>query len=72
MRVKFRDSLRPIFIAISRRSVSLPLLDSLELLERDVVKMRIRSAIDVFGGISKKESERLDREWSDLVSKRSP
>ncbi|MCY3885725.1 MAG: glutamate--tRNA ligase [Gammaproteobacteria bacterium] len=71
MSLKFRDFLGPIFVAVSGRTVTLPLFDSLELLERDVVKMRIRSAIDVLGGISKKESKRLDREWRDLVSTQS-
>ncbi len=72
MSVKFRDFLSPIFVAISGRSVTLPLFDSLELLERDVVKMRLLSAIDALGGISKKETKRLDREWRELISKRSP
>lgn len=72
MNVKFRDFLRPIFIAISGRSVTLPLFDSLELLEREIVTMRIRSAIEVLGGVSKKETKRLDKEWRELRSKQIP
>lgn len=67
MDVKFRDFLSPIFVAISGRSVTLPLFDSLELLERDVVTVRIRSAIEVLGGVSNKERKRLDKEWNALV-----
>lgn len=66
MEMKVRDFLFPIFVAISGRSIALPLFDSLELLERDVVAIRIRSAIEVLGGISKKERKRLDKEWQDL------
>ena len=66
MGVKVRDFLFPIFVAISGRSIALPLFDSLELLERDVVAIRIRTAIEVLGGISKKERKRLDKEWQDL------
>lgn len=66
MNVKFRDLLFPVFVAISGRSVTLPLFDSLELLERDVVTIRIRSAIEALGGISNKERKRLDKEWRAL------
>lgn len=66
MELKARDFLFPIFVAISGRSIALPLFDSLELLGRDVVAIRIRSAIDVLGGISNKERKRIDKEWQDL------
>lgn len=68
MSVKFRDFLRPIFIAISGRPVALPLFDALELLERDVVRIRIRSAIEALGGVSNKERKRWEKEWRDLNS----
>ncbi len=67
MDIKFRDFLFPMFVAISGRSVTLPLFDSLVLLGRDVTTIRFRSAIQALGGISKKQVKRLDREWRDQV-----
>jgi len=68
LELKFRDFLFPLFVAISGRSVSLPLFDSIQILGRDVVNARLRSAISVLGGVSKKTAKRLDSEWHQLAS----
>ena len=66
MDLKFRDFLFPLFVAIAGRSVALPLFDSLVLLGSDVTRIRLRSAIQTLGGISKKQRKILDREWQGL------
>lgn len=66
--LKFRDCLFPLFVAISGRSVSLPLFDSIQILGLDVVNARLRSAIQVLGGVSKKATRRLDTEWHQHAS----
>ena len=66
MDIKFRDFLFPLFVAISGRDVSLPLFDSLAFLGSDLSQSRIRTAIDVLGGVSKKERRRLELEFKDL------
>ena len=66
MEIKFRDFLAPLFIAISGRSVALPLFDSMNVLGREICRDRIRSAIDQLGGLSNKKLKRLDKEWTQL------
>ncbi|MDE0093079.1 MAG: glutamate--tRNA ligase [Gammaproteobacteria bacterium] len=68
MNLKFRDFLKPLFIAISGRSVSLPLFDSIEILGSDITMSRLRSAIVSLGGISKKQLKVFDKDWQSLHS----
>ena len=67
MRFKIRDFLFPLFVAISGAPVSLPLYDSMMLLGADLTRMRIRGAIDVLGGVSKKLGKQWEKEFRDLV-----
>ncbi|MEM7078098.1 MAG: glutamate--tRNA ligase [Pseudomonadota bacterium] len=60
LELKFRDFLAPLFIAISGRSVSLPLFDSMAFLGADLTRARLRDALDVMG-LSGKERKRLDK-----------
>ena len=66
MDVKFRDFLFPLFVAVSGREVSLPLFDSMAFLGPDLTRTRIRTAIDALGGLSKKETRRLERAFQEL------
>ena len=66
MDIKMRDFLSPLFIAVSGRTVTLPLFDSLVFLGRDLVRSRLRSAIEALGGVSKKEGKRLERSYRAL------
>ena len=61
-----RDFLAPLFIAISGRAVSLPLFDAMAYLGRDLVRARLRSALEALGGVSKKEAKRLERSYREL------
>ena len=67
MDIKIRDFLTPLFVAVSGRAIALPLFDSLAYLGRDLTRTRLRSAIDVLGGVSKKEAKRLERSYRDLA-----
>ena len=69
MEIRFRDFLCPLFVAISGRSVALPLFDSMEYLGPDLVRARIRSGITVLGGISKKLDKKLEKSWRQLVGR---
>lgn len=66
MDIRMRDFLGPLFIAVSGRAVTLPLFDSLAFLGRDLVRSRLRSAIEALGGVSKKEGKRLERSYRAL------
>lgn len=56
---KFRDVARPFYVAVTGNPTSVPLYDSMALLGRDVVRERLRHALELLGTPSKKELE----EW---------
>jgi glutamyl-tRNA synthetase len=65
--LKIRDFLFPLFIAISGRTVSLPLFDSMMFLGPDVTRIRIREALNTLG-VSKKQAKRLERAYREYQS----
>ena len=69
--LKIRDALFPLFIAISGRSVALPLFDSMAFLGRDITRARLRSSIEAAGGLSKKRRKNLEREFNALDLRQS-
>ena len=64
---KIRDVLAPIFIAISGKSVSPPLFDSMSLLGADMTRARVRHALNSIGGVSKKQLKKLDKQYAALA-----
>ena len=60
---KFRDVARPFYVAVTGSPTSVPLYDSMVLLGRDVVRERLRHALELLGMPSKKELE----EWKRLA-----
>lgn len=62
--IKVRDFLAPLFIAISGQTVSLSVIDSIAVLGLDITRARLRSAIEVLGGISKKQAKKLEKEFT--------
>ena len=61
---KFRDVARPFYVALTGSPTSIPLYDSMELLGRDLVRERLRGALETLGSPSKREQE----EWKALLS----
>jgi len=66
MGVKVKDFLAPLFVAIAGSSASFSVVDSMELLGPDMSRARIRHAIEVLGGVSKKALKRLEKEYQRL------
>ena len=64
---KVRDFVAPLFLALSGRKVALPLFESIELLGLELTRARLRSAIEILGGISNKKMKKLDKEWTTLT-----
>lgn len=58
--LKFRDLVRPFYVAITGSPTSVPLFNSMELLGRDLCRERIRRALAALGGATEKEV----RAWS--------
>jgi glutamyl-tRNA synthetase len=57
---KPREVARPFYVAITGSPTSIPLYDSMELLGREIVRERLRGALELLGAPSKRELE----EWS--------
>lgn len=64
--IKVKDFLAPLFVAISGSAASFSVVDSMELLGPDMSRARIRHAIEVLGGVSKKAMKRLEKEYQQL------
>jgi glutamyl-tRNA synthetase len=64
--LKLRDFLAPFFVALSGRPVWTPLFDSMEILGSDMVRQRLRRAIEVLGGISGKRRKELIKQYTVL------
>jgi glutamyl-tRNA synthetase len=67
--VKIRDLLHPLFIAISGRTVALPLFESMVFLGPDITRIRLREALSALG-ISNKQTKRLEKLFQEYQNTR--
>ena len=65
--IKVKDFLAPLFVAIAGTSASFSVVDSMAMLGPDMSRARIRHAIGVLGGVSKKAMKRLEKEYQQLT-----
>ena len=72
--LKLKQILPPFFVAVSGSTVSLPLFDSLALLGPDLVRTRIRIALEKLSvsgaGLSKKGLKKLEKEYAQKYGNR--
>ena len=66
--VKIRDFLAPLFVAVAGTSASFSVVDSMAILGPDMSRARLRHAIAVLGGVSKKAAKRLEKEYIALTA----
>ncbi len=64
--LKMKDFLAPVFIAITGSAASTSVMDAMAILGSDVTRARLRNAIEVLGGVSKKQAKRFEKEYRDL------
>lgn len=64
--LKMKAFLAPVFIAITGSTSSTSVMDAMGILGSDVTRARLRSAIEVLGGVSKKQAKRFEKEYRDL------
>lgn len=64
--LKMKAFLAPVFIAITGSSSSTSVMDAMAILGSDVTRARLRSAIEVLGGVSKKQAKRFEKEYRAL------
>jgi glutamyl-tRNA synthetase len=57
----------PLFIAMSGKSSAYSIPDSMSILGPDLTRARLRNAIAVLGGVSKKAAKRLEKEYATLA-----
>ncbi len=62
MQIKLREFMPPFFIAIAGGSSSTPVMESMAILGADLTYARLRQAVELLGGVSKKETS----EWQKL------
>ena len=63
LHLKFRDVVRPFYVAMTGSPTSIPLYDAMDLLGRDMVRERLRGELEVLGTPSAKEQA----EWKKLL-----
>ena len=66
LELKVRDALAPLFVAISGQASSVSVLDAMVVLGPDLSRARIRHAIEVLGGVSKKALKKLEKEFQGI------
>jgi glutamyl-tRNA synthetase len=64
--LKMKDFLAPFFIAVSGSAASISVFDAMVLLGPDMTRARIRHAIEVLGGVSKKAMKRLEKAYREI------
>lgn len=61
--MKIKALLAPLFIAVSGSNASFSVVDAMAILGPDMSRARLRDAIAVLGGVSKKAMKRLEKEY---------
>ncbi|MGY8863105.1 MAG: glutamate--tRNA ligase, partial [Pseudomonadales bacterium] len=66
LEIKPKDLFATLFVVITGTANSVSVFDAMEILGPDMSRARIRHAVDVLGGLSKKEAKRWDKEYQAL------
>ncbi|MHB0776602.1 glutamate--tRNA ligase [Halomonas sp. WWR20] len=64
--LKMKDFLAPVFIAITGSATSTSVMDAMVILGSDMTRARLRHAVALLGGVSKKQAKRFEKEFRDL------
>lgn len=70
--IKLRDLTRPFYVAISGSKASTPLYDSLALLGSDMVRMRLRRAVDALGQVTQAMLADWEKQYRESFSEPAP
>ncbi|MBA2780176.1 glutamate--tRNA ligase [Billgrantia kenyensis] len=65
--LKMKDFLAPVFIAITGSTASTSVMDAMAILGSDMTRARLRHAVEILGGVSKKQAKRFEKEFRDLA-----
>ena len=64
--LKMKEFLAPVFIAVTGSASSTSVMDAMAILGSDMTRARLRHAIEVLGGVSKKQAKRFEKEYREL------
>lgn len=67
--IKIRDFVAPLFVALSGKTSAISVIDSMDILGIDMTRIRLRDAIEVLGGVSKKAAKKWEKEFEALSIK---
>ena len=67
MALKPKTLFAPLFVALSGQKVAYSIPDSMAILGPDLTRARLRSAVEVCGGVSKKAAKRLEKAYTELA-----
>ena len=63
LELKMKDFMMPLFVAVSGRSAAPSIMDAMVILGSDMTRARLRHALDLLGGPSKKEAKAWEKEF---------
>lgn len=69
MEIKMGDFMQPLFVAIAGTPNSWSIVDSMVMLGPDMTRARLRHALNVLEGFSKKETKRVEKEYQAILAK---
>lgn len=69
MELPVKQWFAPLFVAITGTEVSISVTDAMEIIGRDLSRARIRYAIEVLGGVSKKKAKVFEKTYVSLTTK---
>ncbi len=67
MDIKVRDLLFPFFVAIAGTPASFSVFDSMAIIGPDLSRARVRNAVNLLGGVSKKAMKKLEKEYQGIA-----
>ncbi|ANF58506.1 glutamate--tRNA ligase [Halotalea alkalilenta] len=65
--LKMKVFLAPVFVAITGSLTSTSVLDAMAIIGSDLTRARLRNAIEVLGGVSKKRAKALEKEYRSIA-----
>lgn len=63
MGIKLKDFMLPLFVAVSGRQSAPSIMDAMAIIGSDMTRARLRHALDLLGGPSKKETKEWEKEY---------
>lgn len=68
--VKIKHFLAPLFVAIAGTTSTISIMESLLILGPDLSRSRLRHAVEILGGVSKKQTKLLEKEFASFMASR--